>query len=130
MKTLIKSCFATLVVLTSSLFATMSEAKRSFTQDEPIVIQWEVPEFEEGPRTTVFIPFYAEYIFGGNVSLSSLDSIGTVVVEISSTAGDYYCTYFDTSDGSILLPVSGDPGYYLLRITVSSSVHYNGRFEL
>lgn len=110
-------------------FTASSNAKWTSVQDDPIVIQWDVPEFEEGPRTTVFIPFYAEYL-SGNISLYSSNSIGTVAVEISSTAGDYYCTYFDTSDGSILLPVSGDPGYYLLRITVTSNVHYMGRFEL
>lgn len=94
-----------------------------------IVLEQDPLEVDDMPRSPGSCPFFAEYQ-NGNVSLNSLDSIGTVVVEISSTAGDDYCTYFDTSDGSILLPVSGDPGYYLLRITVSSNVHYNGRFEL
>ena len=125
--------FLKAILVMATLFSSWrinGEAIISNGNDGPIiVIERDPTEFLDEPRSPGSCPFFAEYQ-NGNVSLSSLDSIGTVVVEISSTAGDYYCTYFDTSDGSILLPISGDSGYYLLRITVASNVHYMGRFEL
>lgn len=130
MKNLFKTSFATfLAIILSNSLITMSEAKRITVNDEPTVLQWQVPDYEEAPRSLSYNPFYAEY-HSSNVYLSSTSSIGTVSVEVTSTAGDNYVTFFDTSEGEIILPVSGDPGYYLLRITVSADEHYIGRFEL
>lgn len=97
--------------------------------DGPVVFYRDSLEIDPIPRTLGICPFYAEY-YSGNVYLSSTSSIGTVSVEVTSTAGDNYVTFFDTSEGEIILPVSGEPGYYLLRITVSADEHYIGRFEL
>ncbi len=58
------------------------------------------------------------------------DSIGDVTVTLESTAGDWYQTEFDTSDGAILVPASGDSGHYTLTIETAAHVVYEGEFYL
>lgn len=81
------------------------------------------------PRDSV--PFFAEY----NETLSAVmlgcnDSIGDVTVTLESTAGDWYQTVFDTSDGAILVPASGLSGYYVLTIETADHTVYEGEFYL
>lgn len=85
---------------------------------------------DDEPRTSVHL-FIAELMDGSNsVLLGATDTIGTVSVQIISTAGDNYSTYFDTSDGAILLPVSGNTGYYTLTIITPDGTHYVGEFTI
>lgn len=77
------------------------------------------------------VPFFAEY----NETLSAVmlgcnDSIGDVTVTLESTAGDWYQTVFDTSDGAILVPASGDTGHYTLTIETADHTVYEGEFYL
>lgn len=81
------------------------------------------------PRTPVFNPFFAE-LMNGYVLLGSSSSYGTVHVTITSTAGDNYTTSFDTEDGTIVLPISGDSGFYSLRITTSGDLQFIGEFTI
>ena len=75
--------------------------------------------------------FIAELMDGSNyVILGSTDNIGTVTVQITSTIGDNYTTFFDTSDGTIFLPISGNTGYYTLTIITSDGTHYVGEFTI
>lgn len=53
-----------------------------------------------------------------------------VTVSLTSTAGDNYSTTFDTEDGAILLPISGNTGSYTLQITTSSGTRYVGEFSI
>ena len=81
------------------------------------------------PRTES--PFFAEY----NETLSAVmlgcnDSIGDVTVTLESTAGDWYQTVFDTSDGAILVPTSGLTGHYVLTIETADHTVYEGEFYL
>lgn len=81
------------------------------------------------PRNTV--PFFAEY----NETLSAVmlgcnDSIGDVTVTLESTAGDWYETEFDTSDGAVLVPASGLSGHYVLTIETADHTVYEGEFYL
>ena len=86
-------------------------------------------EVPGAPRTIV--PFIAEYYDLWNaVMLGCSDSIGDVTVTLTSTAGDWYQTVFDTSDGAILIPASGDAGYYTLTIETAAHVIYEGVFYL
>ena len=64
------------------------------------------------------------------VILGASSAIGTVSVYLTSTAGDDYSTCFDTSDGAILLPVSGNAGYYTLTIITPDGTHYVGEFTI
>lgn len=89
------------------------------------------PDPADSPRTPVYNPFIAELSDGLNsVLLGATSSCGTVSVQIVSTAGDDYATYFDTSDGAILLPVSGNAGDYTLTITVPGGAVYVGEFSI
>ena len=79
----------------------------------------------------VHIPFIAELMDGSNsVLLGATDTIGIVSVQITSTSGDNYSTYFDTSDGAILLPISGNAGYYTLTIITPDGTHFVGEFSI
>lgn len=81
------------------------------------------------PRTAV--PFFAEYFDTlSAVMLGSSESIGDVTVRLTSTAGDWYQTEFDTSDGAILVPASGLSGHYVLTIETSDHTVYEGEFYL
>lgn len=120
----------TMTVLLPSFILNGTSINVSKEEDPPIIHFYKDSlDCGGGPRTQNTCPFFAEYETG-NVLLGSTSSIGIVTVEVSSTAGDYYVSFFDTFDREILLPVSGNPGYYLLRIAVSSNEHYIGRFEL
>ena len=86
-------------------------------------------ELQGGPRSVV--PFYAEYNdLMNTVMLGCSDSLGDVTVRLESTAGDWYQTVFDTEDGMILIPASGDEGYYTLTIVTSDNTTYQGEFVL
>lgn len=81
------------------------------------------------PRTPVIIPFFAE-LGDGYVLLGSLTSCGIVDVTLTSTAGDNYSTVFDTSNGSINIPISGCNGDYTLLITMATGTEYIGEFSI
>lgn len=83
----------------------------------------------QAPRTPEFNPFFAELI-NGYVILGSATAYGTVTVSLTSTAGDNYSTGFDTTDGAILLPISGDAGLYTLQITTPEGIQFVGEFTL
>ena len=74
-------------------------------------------------------PFYAE-LENGNVVLGSFSYYGTVEISLTSTAGDNYSTVFDTVDGTILIPISGNTGDYILLITTASGLEFIGEFSL
>ena len=79
------------------------------------------------PRMPAYNPFYAE-LENGNVVLGSSSYYGTVEVWLLSTAGDDYSTVFDTTDGTIIIPISGNMGDYTLLITTASGLEFIGEF--
>ncbi len=84
---------------------------------------------EDAPRTAV--PFFAEYFDTlSGVMLGCSESIGDVTVRLTSTAGDWYETEFDTSDGAVLVPASGLSGHYVLTIETADHTVYEGEFYL
>ena len=91
-----------------------------------IVYQGEA-DLEGAPRSA--IPFFAERI-NNNVLLGCKDSLCTVTVELFSTAGDWMVVPFDTSTGSIVIPISGLSGHYELTITTLSGAIYTGEFDI
>ena len=75
--------------------------------------------------------FLAEYNDLWNcVILTCTESCGDVTVTLTSTAGDWYQTVFDTSDGVAIIPASGDSGNYTLSIVANDGTHYVGEFIL
>lgn len=96
-----------------------------------LIIIVQRPDTPGAPRTPVVNPFIAELMDSStSVLLGATDSIGIVSVQITSTAGDDYSTYFDTSDGAILLPISGITGYYTLTIITPDGTRFVGEFTI
>lgn len=105
------------------------EQSVSAKEGKPILIRQNPTDPVGAPRSPESHPFFAE-LMGSYVILGSAYSCGTVTVDLFSTAGDDYTTEFDTSDGAILLPISGMAGDYTLIITVSEDVSYIGEFTI
>ena len=89
-----------------------------------------IPTNPQGsPHMPVYVPFYAE-LENGYVLLGSYSNCGIVDVSLTSTAGDDYSTVFDTSDGTIIIPISGLTGDYTLLITTLAGVEFIGEFSI
>lgn len=109
------------------LSGTISSVSQS--GNHPIIIYQGPSGISDEPRSPVFNPFFAE-LMNGYVILGSTTPCGTVSVHISSTAGDDYSTNFDTSDVTIIIPISGNPGDYTLTITTPLGAHFIGEFTI
>ena len=64
------------------------------------------------------------------VLLGSQFEYGVVAVTLISTAGDFYETQFDTEDGQIIIPISGDAGHYILTLVTELGVVFEGMFDI
>lgn len=84
---------------------------------------------QESPRMPANNPFYAEED-NLSVLLGSYSNCGIVDVSLTSTAGDDYSTVFDTSAGTIIIPISGLTGDYTLLITTLAGVEFIGEFSI
>lgn len=111
------------------LSAKGSDRMNQAGEHETILIRQDTTDEIGAPRTSVFNPFFAE-LMNGYVILGSFSSFGPVHVTITSTAGDNYTTSFDTEDGAIVLPISGDSGFYSLRITIPGGLQFVGEFTI
>lgn len=124
-KLLIAPAMTTLAVLMAA------ESSQAVSMQGHVIIIIQKPDPEEDPRSSIVNPFHAELLEETNsVLLGVTNTIGTVSVQITSTAGDNFSTYFDTSDGSILLPISGYTGYYTLTISLADGTLYVGEFTI
>lgn len=119
-----------LALMLVPLFAPAVPADAMVAQDgETIILRPRDNDTGGAPRTAV--PFFAEYYDTlSAVMLGCSESIGEVTVRLTSTAGDWYETEFDTSDGMLDIPVSGESGFYTLTIRTSSGVVYQGEFNI
>lgn len=97
--------------------------------DEEIIIRVGTPVPTGSPHMPVYNPFYAEHV-GNTVVLGSLSDVGIVQVTLTSTAGDNYSSFFDTDDGSIVIPICGQPGHHTLLITTLSGFCFIGEFVI
>lgn len=128
-----KSFFLLPVLLIGSILTGFSgeSYNPSMSGNHPILILPDPSDIPDAPRGPIFNPFIAELMDGSDsVLLGAIDNIGTVYVQITSTSGDNYSTYFDTSDGAILLPISGDVGAYTLSISTLNGFRYVGEFTI
>lgn len=92
-----------------------------------IVIRPTIPP--GAPRSIVINPFSA-ILIDGTVQLFCDVPYGTVKVNLESISGDTISTYFDTTSGCLTLPISGNTGYYMLRITTISGQEFIGEFGI
>ena len=130
MKTLLSFALSILLLIGTAVPGfSVTNAVLSNAGDHPILIVQDTTNIPDAPRSPVSHPFFAE-LMNGYVLLEASYFIGTVSVQITSTAGDDYSTYFDTDDGAIVLPISGNTGYYTLRITTPAGEHFIGEFSL
>lgn len=103
----------------------------SIAGDPPILILPDTMDIPDGPRMPGNYLFIAEVMNNsGSILLEATYNIGIVYVEIVSTAGDDYSTYFNTAIGAIYLPLSGNSGNYTLTITTIDGIHYVGEFTI
>lgn len=96
---------------------------------ETIVIRPDSVVPPGSPRMPVYNPFFAT-IEDGFVLLGSYTYYGIVDVSLTSAAGDDYSTMFDTGDGTIVIPISGNTGDYTLFITTASGLEFIGEFSI
>ena len=103
----------------------------SMKENQPILILQDQSEIPDAPRAPSFNPFFAELVDSTNsVALGATSPVGTVLVHITSTAGDDNSMYFNTSNGAIMIPISGNPGDYVLTIILPNGTHYIGEFTI
>lgn len=130
MKGLLKrTCAIGMVVALIFPLTAWGEMSLTNMRGEPIIIRQNPPDPVGAPRMPVFNPFVAE-LTDGDVLLYATTPCGIVSVSIVSTAGDDYSTYFDTSLGSILLPINGNSGFYTLHITMMDGTQFVGEFTI
>ena len=118
-----------MMTITGSSFVVRGAMFPETDGDIPIIVQPYDPTPIGEPRGPVFNPFTA-YRLNNIVVLESDTSYGLVGVTLASTAGDYYTPVFDTEDGSVLIPVSGNAGNYTLLLTDSVGAQFVGTFEI
>ena len=116
-----------LIGVNFSIYGTSNPSTISDPGEILILPQNDIPD--DAPRSPVLNPFYA-YLINGFVLLGSNRSIGDVYVALTSTAGDNYSTVFDTSEGSIIIPISGFAGDYTLLLTDAFGAQFVGEFEI
>lgn len=120
-----------MMMAVGTLVLSGSNVAVSMRDNTPILIHHNPTNPMGEPRTPVNNPFFAELLEGsGYVQLGVTTPCGVVSVQITSTAGDTFFTYFNTSTGSILLPISGDAGDYTLLITMADGIQFIGEFTL
>ena len=116
-----------LAVLLTAVAITSSWAQTD--DNQPIAIHPRPINQNTGPRSPIFNPFTAQ-LWDNYVVLYSNESCGDVAVTLTSTAGDFFTTNFDTEDGSIIIPISGNNGYYVLTLVTGGSLIFDGEFYL
>jgi hypothetical protein len=115
-------------IIAGCLTESYSYASKEKQRDgESIVIHADSVTLPGIPHMPVYNPFYAERV-STTVILGCYSSYGIVDVSLTSTAGDDYSTVFDTTDGTIIIPISGNMGDYTLLITTASGLEFIGEF--
>ncbi len=118
------------LLLPSALLSKSFQGASMRVGDDPVIIVL-LPDMTipDAPRGPVFNPFTA-FLQGNSVILNCSISYGDVDVKLTSSAGDFYTTVFDTADGSILIPISSLSGDYTLSLVDSAGVRFVGEFEI
>ena len=120
----------TIKLIVVALFAALTVLPLGGAEDPvliPVIKLPETPDQNLGRgQVQLFVAEYDDLL--NYVILCCTESCGNVTVTLTSTAGDWYQTVFDTSDGILYIPVSGDSGYYSLCITTSDGDHFFGEF--
>ena len=121
-----------LTIFIASLMAAMTVLPVKGAEDPtqiPVVIIISDPgNVTRSQSQQIFLAEYNDLL--NCVVLTCVSPCGDVEVTLESTAGDWYQTVFDTLDGAILIPASGDSGHYTLTLVASDGTTYEGEFYL
>ena len=128
-KSLFPFLSALLITSIGSVFCLHAHNQVLSDPGDPIIIRPQEGEHTGTPRGPVFNPFTAQ-LWDNYVVLYSNESCGDVAVTLTSTTGDFYTTNFDTEDGSIIIPISGNSGYYVLTLVTEGGLIFDGEFYL
>ncbi len=122
--------FLTALLLTGfGFFLNAHVSNQSPGTGNPIVIRPSEGEISGAPRGPVFNPFTA-LCWDDFIVVNCLVPYGDVMVTLLSSAGDNYTTVFDTSDESIIIPISGNAGNYTLTLVTQGGITFEGEFYL
>lgn len=119
-------------LIVAALFAALTVLPLGGAEDPvliPVIKLPETPDQNLGRgQVQLFVAEYDDLL--NYVILCCTESCGNADVTLSSTAGDWYQTVFDTGDGILYIPVSGESGHYMLSITTSDGAHFFGEFTI
>ena len=120
-------------IIIATLFAAMVVLPLMGASDPTLIPIIRVPEHPDqnlnrGDVQQLFIAEYDDLL--NRVDITCNEPCGNVYVTLISTAGDFFQTIFDTENGTLLIPVSGDDGYYEFSITTPDGINFIGEFTI
>ena len=98
--------------------------------EEPIVIIPVEQSFNHRPHSKAIVPFEANY----NAEFTSvlvrfIKDVGEVGISIQNlSSGEYNDYTINSKIGSIVLPISGDSGDYVITFTLQNGKQFLGKF--
>lgn len=100
--------------------------------EEPIVIIPVEQSFKHRPHSKAFVPFEANYNTGlASVLVRFIKDVGEVEISIHDlSSGEYNDYTINSKIGSIVLPISGDSGDYVITFTLQNGKQYIGEFSI
>lgn len=100
--------------------------------EEPIVIIPVEQSFKHRPHSKAFVPFEANYNKGlASVLVRFIKDVGEVEISIHDlSSGEYNDYTINSKIGSIVLPISGDSGDYVITFTLQNGKQYIGEFSI
>ncbi len=100
--------------------------------EESIVIIPAEHSFEHRPHSKAFVPFEANYNAGlAFVLVRFIRDVGEVEISIQNlSSGEYNYYTINSKVGSIVLPISGDYGDYVITFTLQNGKQFIGEFSI
>ena len=96
--------------------------------EEPIVIIPVEQSFNHRPHSKAFVPFEANYNAGlASVFVRFIKDVGEVEISIQNlSSGEYNDYTINSKIGSIVLPISGNTGDYVITFTLQNGKQFIG----
>ncbi len=100
--------------------------------EEPITIIPVEQSSKIRPHSRIFVPFEANYNVGlASVLVRFIRDVGEVEISIQNlSSGEYNDYTVNSKVGSIVLPITGDAGYYVITFTLQNGKQYIGEFSI
>lgn len=129
LKFLLKAACLLLLLSSTSVYSGNVYAPND---EESIVIIPAEKSFEHRPHSKAFVPFEANYNAGlASVLVRFIKDVGEVEISIQNlSSGEYNDCTINTRIGSIVLPVLGNSGYYMITFTLQNGKQFIGEFSI